>query len=152
MEGAVHARLQNDQLADANRVAEIQVIDRSRNDVAAAVPVRGNGSGDIDQVHDAAAENVAEHVGILGKNELDHFRARVTYAPALCFTGRFAARPAARLAARVTAGVTARFTRFFWSPSFRHVRLLSVNGMDMTEHELTRRTGDFRAVPWVERV
>lgn len=121
MEGPVHTRLQNDQLADANRIAEIQVVDRSRNNVTAAMPVGGNGSCDIDQVHDAAAENVAEHVGILRKNDLDHFRARIAYAPACCFTRRFADRFAERF--------NDRFTRFFWCPFFRHVRLLNVNRM-----------------------
>src|SRR5579862_1440688 len=57
---------QNHQVSDANRDEEINVIDGSGNDVAASVTVSSHGSGKIDPVHETAAEQGAERVGIVG--------------------------------------------------------------------------------------
>ena len=79
MERTVHAGFEHDQLADENGVAEVEMIHRGGNYVAAAVAMRGDGSRDVDQVHDAASEDVAEHVGVLREHDLDHLGARFAY-------------------------------------------------------------------------
>jgi hypothetical protein len=43
------------------------------------VPVRSNGGCDIYKVHDSAAKDIAENVGVLRKDYLRHFRARSAY-------------------------------------------------------------------------
>ena len=44
--------------------------------------MRGNGSRDVDQVHDAASEDVAEDVGVLREHDFHHLGARFAHAPA----------------------------------------------------------------------
>jgi hypothetical protein len=76
MENAVDARLQNDKLADADRRAEIEIVHRGRNDVAIRMAMSGESACDVDQVHHAAAEHIAERIRVVGQNGLDHFRTR----------------------------------------------------------------------------
>ncbi len=58
-EDAIYAGLQDDPFADINGKAEIHIVDRRGDDVAVGVAGRGEGSGDVDQVHHAAAEHLA---------------------------------------------------------------------------------------------
>jgi len=77
----VDAGFEHDQLADENGIAEVEMIHRGGDHMAAAVTMRGDGSRDVDQVHDAASKDVAENVGVLGEHDFDHLGARFAYAP-----------------------------------------------------------------------
>ncbi len=74
-ERAIHLSLENDKFAHANRVEEIQVIYRGCYRLPVAVAVRGNGPGNINQVHDASSQNITECIGVLRKDHFDHFGA-----------------------------------------------------------------------------
>ena len=67
------ARLQDDQVADLDRVQELQSIDGRRHQQAARVPVTRDGPGDVDQVHDRAAQDEAQRIGVVGQDHLHHF-------------------------------------------------------------------------------
>ena len=73
VEYAVDRGAEHDQLADVNRVQEVKAVDRSGDDRPAGVAHGGHGRGEIDQVHDLAAQHVAQTVGIVGKRQLDVF-------------------------------------------------------------------------------
>jgi len=79
MKCAIQARLQRDYLADTNRITKIDVIDRGRYGHRATVPMRRYCRRYIHQVHDAAAQDIAEDVGILREHDLRHFRPRGTH-------------------------------------------------------------------------
>jgi hypothetical protein len=79
MEGAVQTCLQHDYFADADRVTKIDVVHRRGHRHGTAVPVRGNSRRDIYKVHDPAAQDIAEDVGVLRKHYLRHFRAGSAY-------------------------------------------------------------------------
>jgi hypothetical protein len=42
--------------------------------IAARVAVRRECAGDIDEVHQAAAQQVPERIGVIGQNDLCHLR------------------------------------------------------------------------------
>jgi hypothetical protein len=68
-EDAVDGRSEHDQLSDADGMEEVQAVD-SRSDAGASrVADGGHGGGKVDQVHDFAAENVAEHVRVIGQGD-----------------------------------------------------------------------------------
>ena len=73
VEGAIDAGLEDEQIADVHGLNEIDVIHRSRDDVGARVAIGGDGAGEIDEVHQATAEEVAERVGVVGEDNLSHF-------------------------------------------------------------------------------
>jgi len=75
MKGAVQTCLQHDYLADADRIPKIDVIDRGGHGHGTAVPVRCDGGSDIYKVHDPAAQDIAEDIGVLREHHLRHFRA-----------------------------------------------------------------------------
>ncbi len=70
------------------------MIDRCRHHLAVAMAVRGDRAGDVDQVHDAAAENVPQQIGVLGEDKFGHFRARRADGTAVraCFAERVCSR------------------------------------------------------------
>ena len=72
-ERAGHARLQDDQVADLDRVEELEVVDGRRHQQRAGVAMAGDGAGDVDQVHDGAAEDEPERVRVVGEHDLHHF-------------------------------------------------------------------------------
>jgi hypothetical protein len=71
-EDTIDAGFQDDQLPDANGVAKVEVVHRSRHHVTHRVAMGGNRSRDVNQVHHAAAEDVAEDVRVVGKDDFDH--------------------------------------------------------------------------------
>ena len=62
---AVTRASQDDQVADLDRMEELQAVDRRRHEQAAGVPVAGDRAGDVDEVHDRAAEDEPERVGVV---------------------------------------------------------------------------------------
>ena len=68
------ARLEDDQVADLDRVQELQAVDRGGDEQAARVAVAGDGAGDVDEVHDRAAEDEPERVGVVRQDDLHHLR------------------------------------------------------------------------------
>ena len=56
---------------------EVDVLHGSGDDVAAGVAVGGHGADEVDEVHEAAAEQIAQGVGIVGQDQLGHFRLRL---------------------------------------------------------------------------
>jgi hypothetical protein len=62
MERAIDLGFEDNQIAHPHRVQKIQMIHGSCNDLAVAVPVRGNGSRHVDQVHDSAAQDIPKKV------------------------------------------------------------------------------------------
>ena len=62
------------QLADADGVKEVKAIDGSGDDGVAGMAHGGHGAGEVDEVHDFAAEDGAEAVGVVGKGEFGVFR------------------------------------------------------------------------------
>ena len=73
VEGAVDGRAEDDEVADMNGNEEVEVIDRSGDDVALGVAMGGESSGDIDPVHEAAAKEGSERVRIVRHDDFDHF-------------------------------------------------------------------------------
>lgn len=51
---------------------KIDVIHRGRHNVAAAVAMRGHGSGDIDKVHESSTQQIVEWVGVVGEHNFGH--------------------------------------------------------------------------------
>ena len=56
-----------------HRDFEIKMIDGSGHHVIARMTVRGHGGGKINPVHQAPAQQSAQHVGIVGQNNFGHF-------------------------------------------------------------------------------
>ena len=50
-----------------NRVKEVHVIYRGRDDRGAGVPTGSDGTTDVDEVHDATADQVTERIGVVEK-------------------------------------------------------------------------------------
>ena len=72
--GGGDARLEDDQVADLDRVEELQAVDGGGDEQAARVAVTGDGAGDVDEVHDRPAEDVAQRVGVVRQDDLHHLR------------------------------------------------------------------------------
>src|SRR3954469_15246609 len=72
--GAIDGRLQDQQVTNVDRRKEIDVVHGGGNDVTARVTVRGHGGGDVDEVHEASAKQIAERIGIVGEDDLRHLR------------------------------------------------------------------------------
>src|SRR3989304_1376298 len=71
VEDAVHRRLQHNQLAHLDGVAEVEVIHRHRGGVAVGVAMGGDGGGDVHQVHPVAAPHVPKRVGLAGQHHFN---------------------------------------------------------------------------------
>ena len=71
------ARLENDQVADLDRVEELQAVDRGRHEQRAGVAVAGDRAGDVDEVHDRPAEDEPERVGVVRQDDLHHLGGRL---------------------------------------------------------------------------
>jgi hypothetical protein len=76
VEGAVHHGFQDEQVAHVDGGDEVDVVHGGGDDVGAGVAISGHGSDEVDKVHEAAAEQVAEGVGVVGQDELGHLGLR----------------------------------------------------------------------------
>ena len=72
VEGAVDAGLENEQVADVHMLDEVDMIHGRGDDVSARMTICGDGTNDVDEVHEATAEEVSEGVGVVGKDDLGH--------------------------------------------------------------------------------
>ena len=59
-----------------HRLDEVDVVHGRGDHVGARVPVGGHGAGQIDEVHQPAAQQIAQGVGVVGQNDLSHLRLR----------------------------------------------------------------------------
>lgn len=78
----VHARLQDDQLAQVNGLAKVHTVDRRGDTCRARVADRGHRGGLVDKRHDHAAEHVTQIVRILRKHERRRFVLRLPHGAA----------------------------------------------------------------------
>ena len=69
----------NDEIADAHRNQEVNVIDGCGHDVVARVAMRGHGAGQIDPVHQASAQQGGERIGVIRQNDFRHFGLRIPH-------------------------------------------------------------------------
>ena len=53
-------------------VQELQAVDGRRDQQAARVPMAGDGAGDVDEVHDRAAEDEPERIRVVRQHDLHH--------------------------------------------------------------------------------
>jgi len=74
---AVHARFEYEQVADMDGLNEIDVIHCRRHHVRPRMPVSRHGAGQVDEVHQSSAQQVAERVGVVGQDDFGHFRLRI---------------------------------------------------------------------------
>jgi hypothetical protein len=73
-EGAGHPGPEDDQVPHLDRVQELQPVNGRRDQQASRMAMAGNRPGDVDQMHDRAAQNEAKRVGVIRQDHLDHFR------------------------------------------------------------------------------
>ncbi len=66
------ACLQHDEIADLDRIEKLEAVDRRRHDQFVRVTERGDRGGDIDEVHDGAAEHESHRVCVVRQHDLDH--------------------------------------------------------------------------------
>ena len=64
------------QIADLDRMQELQVVDGGRDQQAARVPMAGDGAGNVDEVHHGAAEDEPERVRVVRQHDLHHLGLR----------------------------------------------------------------------------
>jgi hypothetical protein len=76
MEDTIDLRFENDQLAEIYGIAKIDIVHGSGDDVTVGVTAGGHGRGHVHQMHDLAAEQFAERIGLRGKDYFRHLRAR----------------------------------------------------------------------------
>ena len=74
LHAAVTRAFEDDQVADLDRMEELQAVDGGGHQQAAGVTVAGDGAGDVDQVHDGAAEDEPERVRVVRQDDLHHLR------------------------------------------------------------------------------
>ena len=67
VEGAIDAGFENEQIADMDGLDEVDVIHGGGDDMGAGVAIGGHGAGQVDEVHETAAEEIAERVGVVGR-------------------------------------------------------------------------------------
>jgi len=63
-----------DDVAQADRRAEIEPVHRNGYHRPVAVAVGGDRRHQIDPVHDGAAQRVAQRIGVIGQDHLQHLR------------------------------------------------------------------------------
>ena len=76
-EGAIDGGFEDEQVADVDGRNEVDVFHGGGDDVGAGVAIGGHGADEVNEVHEAAAEQVAQSIGVVGQDELGHFRLRV---------------------------------------------------------------------------
>jgi hypothetical protein len=81
-EDAIDAGLENDEIADVDGQQERHVINGRGDDGHAGVAKGGGGGGDIDEVHDAATDEVAEGIGVIGESHFGVERLGVAHGAA----------------------------------------------------------------------
>jgi len=59
MERTIDLRFEDNQVSYTHGIQKIEVIHRRCNHLAMAVPVRGDGTRDVDQVHHSSAQNIS---------------------------------------------------------------------------------------------
>jgi hypothetical protein len=74
IESTVDAGLEDEQIADVHGLDEVDVIHGRGDNMCARMAVGGDGPGDVDEMHETAAEQVAKSVGVIGENDLSHLR------------------------------------------------------------------------------
>ena len=72
VESTVDTGFEDDQVAYVNGLDEVDVIHGRGDDVGARVAIGGNRAREVDEVHETAAEQVTEGVGVVGKNDFSH--------------------------------------------------------------------------------
>jgi hypothetical protein len=72
-EGAVDAGLEDEEVADTDGGDEVEVIHGGGDDEGARVAAGGHGTDEIHELHQAAAEEVTEGVGVRGEDDLAAF-------------------------------------------------------------------------------
>ncbi len=72
IEGAIDAGLENKQIADVHGLDEVDVVHGRGDDVGARVAIGSDGAGQVDEVHEATAEEIAEGIGVVGEDNLSH--------------------------------------------------------------------------------
>src|SRR5205807_8843927 len=70
-------RLQDDQVANFDRMQELEVVDRGRDEEAPRVTMARDRPGNVDEVHDRTAQDEAQRIGIVGQHDLDHLGGRL---------------------------------------------------------------------------
>jgi hypothetical protein len=70
VEGAVYAGFEDEEFADADGGEEVEVIHGGGDGDGAGVAAGGHGADEIDILHEASAEEVAEGVGVGGEDDL----------------------------------------------------------------------------------
>ncbi len=76
-EGAIESGFQNQQIPNVHRRDKVDVIHGSGDDMRAGVTIGGYGAHQVDVVHEPAAEQIAERIGVIGQDQLRHLRPRV---------------------------------------------------------------------------
>ena len=76
VEGARHARLEDDQIADLDWIQKLQAVDRGGHQQAPRVTMTCDRAGDVDEVHHGAAENETQRIGVVRQHHLHHFGGR----------------------------------------------------------------------------
>jgi hypothetical protein len=65
-----HARLEDDDVADLDRMEKLEAVDTGGEGEGVGVPMAGDGAGDVNHVHHRSAQDVAERVGIVRQDDL----------------------------------------------------------------------------------
>lgn len=76
-EGAVHAGFEDEDVTDTDGGDEVEVVHARRDADGAGVAEGGHGGGEVDVLHQTAAEEVAEGVRVGGKDDLGALGLRV---------------------------------------------------------------------------
>jgi len=79
VEGAIHRRSKHEQVADVHGREKIKMIGGSGDDEATRMAMTGESSGDIDQMHEASAEQIAQRIGVVRKDNFHHLRLRFAH-------------------------------------------------------------------------
>jgi len=72
--GSIDAGLEDEEIADANRGDEVEVIHGGRDDEGAGVATGSHGADEIHKLHQPPTEEVAEGVAVGGKDNFAAFR------------------------------------------------------------------------------
>ena len=74
--GAIDAGLEDEQVANLDRSDKVKVIHGRGDGEGARVAAGGHGADEINELHQAPAEEIAQSVGIAGEDDLTAFRLR----------------------------------------------------------------------------
>ena len=81
MECAIHGGFQDQQITNVHGREKINMVHGCGHHIAARMAVRGEGSGYVNQVHEASAEQIAQRICVIGQNHLCHLRLRISDRP-----------------------------------------------------------------------